>query len=279
LLLAKKSYPTISGQKNRLSSPLSTQSIFLASLLKPSDAKEGVFSQHYNTPDSFREGLETRDGEEAPDDQAISNKENTDKVSATRSQFSRDYNTPDSFREGVETRDEVDDKGTVNVVPEQFTRQYNTPDKFREGFESRDINMVETRNHNFMPPDEILHEMNDNNEVPNDSPGMFLKLERDATIPEDEKVPEEFRNQEREKSHSRLSPEIKELANIYYNTDNIFSRTPEVNVISEGNNMNHRGDSEGKAYTEGGLVYLPKQSRGKKLYKFRCGINVKLSRG
>jgi hypothetical protein len=269
LLLAKKSYPTKSGQKNRRSSPQSTRSVFLASLLKPSDAKEGVFSEHYNTPDSFREGLETRDGEEARDNEAISNEEDTGKVSATRSQFSHHFNTPDSFREGVETRDEVDDKDTVNVSLEQFTRQYNTPDKFREGLESRDINMVETRKQNFIPPDEIPYELNDNNDVPNDSPGRFLGLGRDPTIPEDEIVSEEFRAQERENSHSRISPEIKELATIYYNTDNRFPRIPEANVISEGSTMNHRAESEGKAYTEGGLVYLPKQSRGKKLYEFR----------
>jgi hypothetical protein len=267
LLLAKKSYPTKIGQKNRRSSPLSTRSAFLASLLKPSDAKEGVFSEHYNTPDSFREGLETRDEEEVS--QAISTEEDTGKVSATKSQFSHHYNTPDSFREGVETRDEVDDKDTVNVSLEQFTRQYNTPDKFREGFESRDVNTVETRKQNFIPPDEILNEFNDNNEVPNDSSGSFLGSGRDPTIPEDEIVPEEFRAQDRENSHSRISPEIKELATIYYNTDNRFPRIPEANVISEGNTMNHRADSEGKAYTEGGLVYLPKQNRGKKLYEFR----------
>ncbi|PNF34880.1 Receptor-type tyrosine-protein phosphatase N2 [Cryptotermes secundus] len=260
LLLAKKSYPTKRGQNNRRSSPLSTRSVFLASLLKPSDAKEGVFSEHYNTPDSFREGLETRDEEEVRDNQAISNEENTGKFAAARSQFSRNYNTPESFREGIETRDEVDDKDIVNVSLEQFTRQYNTPDKFREGFESRDINLVETRKQNLIPPDEIIYELNDNNDVADDSPGRLLGLGRDPTTPEDEILPEEFRAQERENGNS--SPEIKDLANIYYNTDNRFPIIPEGNVISEGSTMNHRADSEGKAYTEGGLVYLPKQSRG-----------------
>jgi hypothetical protein len=269
LLLAKKSYPTKSGQKNLRSSPPNTRSVFLASLLKPSDAREGVFSEYYNTPDSFREGLETRDEEEARDNQPISNEEDTGKVSATRSKFSRQYNTPDSFREGIETRDKVDDKDTVNISLEQFTKQYNTPDNFREGFESRDMNMVETRKQNFIPPDEILHELNDDNDVPNDSPGRFLGLGRDPTIPEDDILPEEFRAQERENGHSRISPEIKEPATIYYNTDNRFPRIPEMDVISEGNTMNHGADSEGKAYTEGGLVYLPKQNRGKKFYEFR----------
>jgi hypothetical protein len=269
LLLAKKSYPAKIGQKSRRSSSLNTQSVLLASLLKPSEAKEVVFREHYNTPDNFREGLETRDEEEAPNNQAISNEEDTGKFSPTRSKFSHHYNTPDSFREGIETRDEADDKVTVNVSPEQFTRQYNTPDKFREGFESRDINVVETRKQNFMPPDDVLHDLNDNNDIPNDSPGRFLGLLRDRQIPEDEIVPEEFRAQERENSGPRISPEIKELATIYYNTDNIFPGIPEVNVISEGNNLNHRTDSEGKAYTEGGLVYLPKQIIGKNLYEFR----------
>jgi hypothetical protein len=278
-LLAKKSYPTISGRKSRRSSPLSTQSIFLASLLKPSDAKEGVFSKHYNTPDSFREGLEVRDEEEAPSNQAVTDDGDTGKGSKTRSQFSRHYNTPDSFREGVEARDEVDDKDTVDISPEQFTRHYNTPDKFREGFESRDLNTFETRKQNFLHPDEFLHEMNDNNEVPDDSPGMFLGVERDATVPEDEMIPEEFRTQEGEKSDSRLSPEIKELTNIYYNTDNRFAGIPDVNIFSEGTNVNHRADSEGKAYTEGGLMYLSKQSRGKNPYRLKQGINVTLLRG
>jgi hypothetical protein len=157
----------------------------------------------------------------------------------------------------------------INVSPEQFTRQYNTPDKFREGFESRDLNTFETRNQNFMHPYEFLHELNNDNEVPDDSPGTFLEAERDATMPEDEIVPEEFHTQEKEKSDSRLSPEIKELANIYYNTDNRFARIPEVNIFSEGSNVNHRADSKGKAYTEGGLVYLSKQNRGKNSYGSR----------
>jgi hypothetical protein len=265
LLLAKKSFPTKSGQKNRRSSPFSTQSIFLSSLLKPPDTKEGVFSERYNTPDSFREGLETRDEEETQSNQAVPSEGDPGEGSAPMSQFSRHYNTPDSFREGYETRDDTDFKDTVNVSPGQFTRQYNTPDKFREGFESRDLNIFETRKQNLMHPEEILQDLNDN-EVPDNSPGMFLGLGRDATVPGDESVPEDFRAQDRGEGDSRISSEMKELANMYYNTDNRFARIPEVNVYSEGNNMNHRADSERKAYTEGGLVYLSKQNRGKTLH-------------
>jgi hypothetical protein len=247
--------------------------MLLASLLKPSDAKEGLFSKHYNTPNGFREGLETRD-EEASNHQAVSNGGDTGKSSQTRSQFSRHYNTPDSFREGVETQDEVDDKVTVDISPEQFTRHYNTPDKFREGFESRDLNTFETRKQSIVHPDEFLHELNDDNEVPDNSPGMYLGAERDATMPGDETLPEEFRTQEGETSDPRLSPEIKELTNMYYNTDNGLPRSPKVTIISEVTNVNDKADSEGKAYTEGGLMYLSKQNRGKNSFGLSKAIPV-----
>jgi hypothetical protein len=226
-----------------------------------------VFSHHYNTPDSFREGFETRDVEEASNDQALSNDKEVGKVSLTRSQFSHHYNTPDSFREGVETGDEVSDKDAVNLTPELFTKQYNTPDTFREGFESRDINMVETRKQSLMSPDVILRDLNDDNEIPEDNSGIFLGLQNGWPIPEDEILPEEFLDQKREKSHSRLSPELEQRANLYYDTDSRFSRVPAADIMSEDNDQKHRGDSEGKAYTEGGLVYLPKQNRGKKFYE------------
>jgi hypothetical protein len=190
--------------------------------------------------------------------------EESGNIIPTTSQFSRHYNTPDSFREGFETRDEYSDTDTVKLFPELFTRQYNTPDKFRQGLESRDVNMIQKRKQTYMSPDEILHELNDNNEIPGDSPGMLLGLGNGRTIPEDENIPEEFRSQEGGKSHSRLSPELEELENVYYDTNSGFSRVPAMEIVSENDNQKQRGESEGKAYTEGGLVYLPKQNRGKK---------------
>jgi hypothetical protein len=263
LPLTKKSYPTSSGQHIHPSSHLSAQSILMASLLKPSDAKGGVFSHHYNTPDSFREGFENRDVEEDLNDQVLPNDKESGKVSLTQSQFSHHYNSPDSFWKGVETGDEVSEEDAVNLTPELFTRQYNTPDKFREGFESRDINTVETGKQSLMSPDVILHDLNDDNEIPDDNSGIFLGLQNGWTLPEDEILPEEFLDQKREKSHSGLSPELEQQTNMYYHTNSRFSRVPAVDNMSEDNDQKHRGDSEGKAYTEGGLVYLPKQNRGK----------------
>lgn len=263
LLLTKKSYPTSSGQNNQPSSPLGSQSILMASLLKPSDTKDGAFSRQYNTPDSFREGFETRDVEETSNDQILSNDKEIIKVLPTQSQFSHHYNTPDSFREGVETGDE----DAFNLTPDLFTKQYNTPDTFRKGIESRDINMVETGKQTLMSPDVTLHDSNDDNEIPGDNSGMFLGFQDRWTIPEDEILPEEFLDHTREESNSRLSPELQQRVGLYYDTDSRFYRVPAVDTMSMDNDQKHRGDSEGRAYTEGGLVYLPKQNRGKKIYE------------
>ncbi|KDR20994.1 Receptor-type tyrosine-protein phosphatase N2 [Zootermopsis nevadensis] len=257
LLLTKKSYPTSSGQNNQPSSPLGSQSILMASLLKPSDTKDGAFSRQYNTPDSFREGFETRDVEETSNDQILSNDKEIIKVLPTQSQFSHHYNTPDSFREGVETGDE----DAFNLTPDLFTKQYNTPDTFRKGIESRDINMVETGKQTLMSPDVTLHDSNDDNEIPGDNSGMFLGFQDRWTIPEDEILPEEFLDHTREESNSRLSPELQQRVGLYYDTDSRFYRVPAVDTMSMDNDQKHRGDSEGRAYTEGGLVYLPKQNR------------------
>jgi hypothetical protein len=269
LLLREESYSTSSGQNNHHSSPLSAQAILMASLLESSDAKNGVFSHHYNTPDSFREGFETRDVVEVSNDQALSKDKESSKVLPTQSQFSRHYNTPDSFREGVETGDDASDKDAVNLTPDLIARQYNTPDKFREGFESRDINVDQTRKQSLMSPDDILHNLNDNNEIPGDNSGIFLGLQNKWTVPQYEILPEEFLDQERTISHSRLSPELEQQENLYFDTDDTFSRDLTTAIMTEDDNRKHRGTSEGNAYTEGGLVYLPKQNRGKKFYDSR----------
>jgi hypothetical protein len=261
LLLTKKSYPKTVGEKIQHESPLSTQSILLASLLKPSDAKEGVFSQRYNTPDGFREGLETRDLDQSDDGGKIIERE-ADEGSPTSRQLSRYYNTPDSFRAGIETRDEVYDKETDTMIPKQFTGQLNTPDAFREELGSRGVNMVEKQG--FVPHDDMFQVLRDDNEVPGDSPGLFLGLSGGLIIPEDETVPVEFQGQGKGKIPSRLNPEVEELEDAYYKTDNGLAKLPPLEVLAEDYSQKYTADSGGKAYTEGGLVYLPKQSRGKK---------------
>lgn len=270
LLLAKKSYPKKSGQKNRRESPLSTQSVLLASILKPSDAKEGVFSQNYNSPDSFREGLETRDHDQSLDDRRNFDERETGQGLTRWSQFSHDYNTPDSFRAGVETRDEID-QNILSAAPKLFTGQYNTPDKFREGFESRDISVFQEDD--FISPDETVQDLNDDNEVPGDSPGIFLGLKDGVIVPEDESVPDEFRGQGKGKIPSSFNPELEDLEEVYYGTGNRLAE-----ISAEDDSHKYGADSEGKAYTEGGLVYLPKQSRGKNKVKMPCRTNETYSR-
>lgn len=272
LLLAKKSYPNKSGEKDRRESPLSTQSILLASLLKPSDAKEGVFSQRYNTPDSFREGLETRDLYQSSEDGGRFNEREPGEGSTAWSQFSLHYNTPDSFRAGTETRDEVYDRDTVTVTPARLPGHYNAPDKFHAGFESRDISVVDKEG--FVPPGEVGQDLSDANEVPGDSPRIFLGLKNGVIIPEDEMVPDEFREQEKGKIPARLNPELEELDGVYYRTGNSLDRVPAVDDMVEEDGQRYRGGSEGKAYTEGGLVYLPEQTRGKHQCQRRQKMNV-----
>jgi len=274
LLLTKKSYPKQNGEKIQHESPLSTQSILLASLLKPSDAKEGVFSQHYNTPEGFREGLETRDVEQSSDDRGKFNEREAGGGSPTSGQFSRHYNTPDSFRAGIETRDDVDDQETDTVNPKEFAEQYKTPDEFREEFGSRGVHMAEKQG--FIPPDEFFQVLSDDNEVPGDSPGMFLGLNDGVVMPADETVPVEFQGQGRGKLSSRLNPEVDELEDAYYRTDNGLAKLPPIEVLAEDYNQKFTGDSGGKAYTEGGLVYLPKQTKGKNRCKCKQNMNVTL---
>ncbi|PSN52305.1 hypothetical protein C0J52_08543 [Blattella germanica] len=84
----KYNFPKSLLPAKKRSSPLSAESLLLATLLKPSE--EGIFSHNYNTPDSFREGVESRD----------------DNNLTPPEQFSRQYNTPEKFREGLETRDQ-----------------------------------------------------------------------------------------------------------------------------------------------------------------------------
>ncbi|XP_069677518.1 receptor-type tyrosine-protein phosphatase N2 isoform X2 [Periplaneta americana] len=263
MLLAKKSFPSNSDSNDHRSSPLSTQSILLASLLKPQGAEDGIFSHNYNTPDGFREGHETRDEEDtsmiSDIQQPSQETSEEDDDNQSKSQFSRKYNTPDSFREGVETRDEVPDsdndlENLDNVVLShgQFTDQYNTPDKFRQGIESRDLMGQQS----IMSADDILHDIRDDNEIP-ESPGMFLRLDDGARIVGDEIVPEDFREQDSGKSRSAVNPELEELANLYYDTNNRLIRVP---GISDDERQKQRMASEGKAYTEGGLVYLPEQN-------------------
>jgi len=261
LLLTKKSYPQQTGEKIQHESPLSTQSILLASLLKPSDAKEGVFSQHYNTPEGFREGLETRDLEQSSDDRGKFNERETGEGSSIASQFSRHYNTPDSFRAGIETRDDVHDKETDTVNPKQFAGQFNNADEFHEEFGSRGVHMAEKQG--FIPPNEVFQVLSDDNEVPDDSPGMLLGLNDGMIIPEDESLPIEFQGQERGKVSSRLNPELEALEDAYYRTDNGLAKIPPTEVLAEDYPQKFAADSGGKAYTEGGLVYLPKQTKGK----------------
>jgi hypothetical protein len=237
------------------------QAISLASPMKPSDAKEGVFSQHYNTPEGFREGLETRDLEQSSDDREQFNERETVEGSPTSIQFSRHYNTPNSFRAGIETRDDVPDKETDTVNPKQFAGQYNSPDEFREEFGSTGVHMAEKEG--FIPPDEILQVLSGDNEVPNDPPGVFLGLNDDVIMPADETVPVEFQGQERGKASSRLNPELEELEDAYYRTDNGLAKLPPTEVLAEDYSQKFTADSGGKAYTEGGLVYLPKQTKGK----------------
>ena len=67
---------------------------------------------------------------------------------------------------------------------------------------------------------------------------------------------EEFRGQGRQ---NRLSPELEELANLYYDTGR-YIRLPEMESSIGNDNTKQR--TEGTAYTEGGLVYLPEQNRG-----------------
>lgn len=260
LLLTKKSYPKQSGEKIQHESALSTQSILLASLLKPSDAKEGMFSQHYNTPEGFREGLETRDLEQSSDDRGKFNEIETGEGSPTSSQFSRHYNTPDSFRAGIETRDDVPDKETDAVNPKQFTGQY-IPDEFREEFGSRGVHVAEKQG--FIPPDRVFQVLSDDNEVPGDLPGVFLGLNGGVIMPADETVPVEFQGQERGKISSRLNPELEELEDAYYRTDHGLAKLPPIEVLAEDYNQKSTADLGGKAYTEGGPVYLPKQTKGK----------------
>jgi hypothetical protein len=261
LLLTKKSYPKQSGEKIQHDSPLSTQSILLASLLKPSDAKEGVFSQHYNTPEDFREGLETRDLEQSSDDRGKFNEREIGEGSTTTGQFSRHYNTPDTFRAGIETRDDVLDKETDIVNPKQFAGRYNTADEFHEEFGSRGVHMAEKQG--IIPPDEFFQVLSDDNEVPGESPGMFLGLNDGVILPEDGSVPVEFQGQERGKISSRLNPELEELEDSYYRADNGLAKLPPIEVLAEDYGQKFTADSGGKAYTEGGLVYLPKQTKGK----------------
>lgn len=261
MLLTKKSYPKQSGEKIQHESPLSTQSILLASLLKPSDAKEGVFSQRYNTPDGFREGLETRDLEQSSDDRGKFNDRETGEGSTTASQFSRQYNTPDSFRAGIETRDDVHDEEADAVNPREFAGQYNNADEFREEFGSRGGHMAEKQG--FIPADQIFQVLSDGNEVPGDSPDMFLGLNDGVIIPVDESLPVEFQGQERGKVSSRSNPEMEELEDAYYRTDNGLAKLPTSEVLVEDYTQKFTADSGGKAYTEGGLVYLPKQTKGK----------------
>jgi hypothetical protein len=235
--------------------------MLLASLLKPSDAKEGVFGQHYNTPEGFREGLETRDLEQSSDDRGNFNERETGEGSTTSSQFSRHYNTPDSFRAGIETRDDVLDKETDAVNPKQFAGQYNTADELREEFGSRGVHMAEEPG--IIPRDEIFQVLSDDNEVPGDSSGMFLGLNNGVILPADETVPVEFQGQERGKVSSLLNPELEELEDAYYRTDNGLAKLPPIEVMAEDYSQKFTADSGGKAYTEGGLVYLPKQTKGK----------------
>lgn len=261
LLLTKKSFPKKSGEMIQHQSPLSTQSILLASLLKPSDAEEGVFNQYYNTPDGFREGLETRDVDKYYEDGGNFNERETAEGSATSSRFSRQYNTPASFRAGIETRDEVYEKNTDSVTPKQVTGQYSTPEDFLEKSGSWGVSMADKQG--FVTPDEIFEDLSDDNEVPDDSPGIVLGLNDDVIMPADEKVPAEFQGQEKRKVSSRLNPEMEELEDMYYRTDNGLAKLPPIEVLAEDNNRKYTEDSSGKAYTEGGLVYLPKQTRGK----------------
>jgi len=265
LLLTKKSHPKQSGEKIQHESALSTQSILLASLLKPSDAEEGVFSQHYNTPEGFREGLETRDLEQSDDDGGKFDERETGEGSTTSGQFSRHYNTPDSFRAGIEIRDDVLDKETDAVNPKQFAGQYNTADELREEFGSRGLHMAQEPG--IIPRDEIFEVLSDDNEVPGDSSGMFLGLNNGLIVPADETVPVEFQGQERGKVSSRLNPELEELEDAYYRRDNGLAKLPPIEVLAEDYSQKFAADSGGKAYTEGGLVYLPKQTKGKNGYK------------
>jgi hypothetical protein len=224
-----------------------------------------VFSQHYNTPEGFREGLETRDLEQSSDDPEKFNEREPGGGSPTSSQFSRHYNTPDSFRAGDETRDHVNDKETDAVNPKQFAGQYNTADEFREEFGSRGVHMAEKQG--FIPPDKIFQVLSNDNEVPGNSPGMFLGLNDGVIIPEDESVSVEFQGQERGKVSSRLNPELEELEDAYYRTDSGLAKLPPIEVLPEDYSQKFTADSGGKAYTEGGLVYLPKQTKGKNRYK------------
>lgn len=265
LLLTKKSYPKKSGKIIQRQSPLSTQSISLASLLKPSDDKEGVFNKHYNTPDRFREGMETRDVDESSIDGGNFNGRETAEEPETSNRFSSHYNTPDSFRAGAETRDEVYDKKTDNATPNQVTGRYSTPYGFGEEFGSWGVNMAEKQG--FVPPGDIFEDLSDDNEVPDDSSAIVLGLSDDVIVPADETVPDEFQGQENGKVSSRLNPEVGELGGMYYRTDKGLARLPPIEVLAEDYNQKYAADSGGKAYTEGGLIYLPKKPRGKNRFR------------
>lgn len=233
-----------------------------------------MFGQHYNTPDGFREGLETRDLDQSSDERGKLkfNDRETDEGLPTSREFSRHYNTPDLFRAGVETRDEVYDKETDAMTPKQFTEQLNTPGEFREEYGSRGVNMAEKQG--FATPDEMFQVLSDDNEVPGDSPGMFLGLNGGVIISEDETIPIEFQEQGKGKISSRLNPEMEELEDAYYRTDNGLAKLPPLEIVAEDYSQKYTADSGGKAYTEGGLVYLPKQSRGKNRFKCKESNNL-----
>lgn len=68
------------------------------------------FTERYNTPDNFRQGVESRDYVEDADPVFL--QQFAEQGERSPNSFWRNYNTPDKFRDGIETKDAV-------IYPEQ----------------------------------------------------------------------------------------------------------------------------------------------------------------
>nr|CAD7428905.1 unnamed protein product [Timema monikensis] len=125
------------------------------------DGNDRITSQsgpHYNTPDGFRAGQETR--EEGRGD--------NERVDLT---FSQDYNTPDRFRQGQESRDDVvfldqdlreellrfagDDD---NEIPGNL-REFPVKERFTEGFQDQGSSRIKVPARHLSPEVQQLASM------------------------------------------------------------------------------------------------------------------------
>ncbi|KAJ1528023.1 hypothetical protein ONE63_007946 [Megalurothrips usitatus] len=249
-----------------------------------------MFSAHYNTPTSFRQGLEYRDEDvvvpqvvEADGEEPLLLEDMWEEVAASPSYqlpgprgFSKVYNTPDMFRAGLETKD-VDPEGDdedVAAEPEVWMDTDTEP----RGVEYQSDRLpapVFIRPSRRGSPDEEASSMSAGHAGQPEQEEQLSQQQQQQPQPAEPAKdgqpppPQQLRQEQSDEADDKAVKEL--LLNVYRQGEEpgVFSVPDEIQA--EEDEVDHATPeaaaeaaaetqrSLGKAYTEGGLVFLPDQ--------------------